>query len=287
MSAVPLVLLEGETFQLQPQGVAALESIDEELAVVVVTGAYRSGKSFLCNVLVGAVGEDGGDATAFQVGSTVKSCTQGIWVNLPPVEGEFAGGQRRRAVVVLDTEGLGSTNRNAQYDDRIFTLATLLASKLIYNSLGSIDEKSIQRLSFVAALAKLVSKSGPNSAADAGDMFPSFTWVLRDFQLRLVDKDGAPMAPPQYLEENLANLKGFSKDIMVGPLSPLSRRRRAHRLPPVETAQTPVRITRSVPAPVVPRSGWHHVACPRRPIPRPRPRRRDVPGSEPHLRRPA
>ena len=40
------------------------------------------------------------------------------------------------------------------YDTRIFSLATLLCSTLVYNSLGSIDENAINNLSFVANLAQ-------------------------------------------------------------------------------------------------------------------------------------
>ena len=42
-----------------------------------------------------------------------------------------------------DTEGSASFNRDANNDARIFTLATLISSYLIYNSVGAIDERSI------------------------------------------------------------------------------------------------------------------------------------------------
>ena len=39
----------------------------------------------------------------------------------------------RAWVVALDTEGLGGVEANQTYDARIFSLATLLCSHLVYN----------------------------------------------------------------------------------------------------------------------------------------------------------
>lgn len=33
----------------------------------------------------------------------------------------------------MDTEGLGGTDKNINYDDKIFTLSVLISSFLIYN----------------------------------------------------------------------------------------------------------------------------------------------------------
>ena len=52
------------------------------------------------------------------------------------------------------SRGLGGLEADVHYDTRIFSLATLLCSTLVYNSLGSIDENAINNLSFVANLAQ-------------------------------------------------------------------------------------------------------------------------------------
>ena len=67
-------------------------------------------------------------------------------------------------VVVLDTEGLGGLEADQHYDTRIFSLATLLCSTLVYNSLGSIDEGAISNLSFVANLSQHVRVSDEGDA---------------------------------------------------------------------------------------------------------------------------
>ena len=109
----------------------------------------------------------------------------------------------------MDTEGLDAVDRTSRFDDKVFTLAALLASKLVYNSTGSIDEKSLQRLSFVTALAKVLGKSESSS-----DIFPELTWVLRDFTLRLEGSDRRRISADTYLENQLAKQPGFDSKIM-------------------------------------------------------------------------
>jgi hypothetical protein len=46
-------------------------------------------------------------------------------------------------IFFIDTEGTASTNRDTTSDTKVFTLANLISSFFIYNSVGAIDEKSI------------------------------------------------------------------------------------------------------------------------------------------------
>jgi hypothetical protein len=57
-------------------------------------------------------------------------------------------------VVVLDTEGLGALDEDSNHDVRIFSLAILISSYFIYNSVGSIDENALSSLSLVINLTK-------------------------------------------------------------------------------------------------------------------------------------
>ena len=54
----------------------------------------------------------------------------------------------------MDSEGLGGVDKSQNYDVKIFTLAVLLSSFLIYNQVGVIDETAITNLSVVTNLAK-------------------------------------------------------------------------------------------------------------------------------------
>jgi hypothetical protein len=56
-----------------------LHGIKGKLAVVVVAGPYRTGKSYLLNRLLGR-------QSGFAVGGTIQACTKGIWLWGQPVQ---------------------------------------------------------------------------------------------------------------------------------------------------------------------------------------------------------
>ena len=138
-------------------------------------------------------------------------------------------------VLLLDTEGLGGLEADASYDLRVFSLATLLCSTLVYNSLGTIDETAISSLSFVAQLTRHIRINPAHTGVDGegggggdddehdeeadaeleatqfGRYFPTFTWVLRDFALDLCDERGDPISPDEYLEQSLRPQAGFDE----------------------------------------------------------------------------
>ena len=94
---------------------------------------------------------------------TINACTKGLWLwkkviymqnpaqpDIPPV-----------AMIVVDTEGLGAYDEDENHDAKIFLLALLLSSLLIYNSVGTIDENALNSLSLVINLSKKIQlKSG-------------------------------------------------------------------------------------------------------------------------------
>ena len=153
--------------------------------MVAVAGMYRTGKSYLLNRMI--LNRESG----FGVGPTINPCTKGLWIWKRPVPGFSADGEPIN-VLVVDSEGLGALDEDSNHDVRIFSLAILLSSYFVYNSMGSIDENALQNLSLVINLTKNIHvKSG--AASDDVDpeefakYFPSFMWVVRDFSLQLVD----------------------------------------------------------------------------------------------------
>lgn len=56
-------------------------------------------------------------------------------------------------IFFLDTEGSQSLTKDVDNDTKIFILAALISSYFIYNSVGSIDEKSISELNVVTKLS--------------------------------------------------------------------------------------------------------------------------------------
>lgn len=122
-------------------------------------------------------------------------------------------------LLVMDSEGIGAMDEDQNHDTRIFLLATLLSSMLIYNSVGTIDESALQNLSLIVNMSKqLQIRSQGAKETDPEELrsyFPSFMWVLRDFSLRLIDLQGNPITSKQYLENALLPQKGTSDNIEV------------------------------------------------------------------------
>jgi len=71
--AVPLILINEENqFGMCPEGEKLFENQTESFSVLIVTGLYRTGKSFLLNQLLG-------EKDVFKVDPTTQACTRGIW----------------------------------------------------------------------------------------------------------------------------------------------------------------------------------------------------------------
>lgn len=212
---------------------------DRRLAIVIIAGKYRSGKSFLLSQLGGgSMSNRAGSATSpsgrrvSTVGHTVASYTKGIWLaSTTPLRATAADGEELD-LLLLDSEGLGAPESDLQHDTTIFALSALLCSTLVFNGGGAIDEDSITSLSFVSSLGKVIRVSGggdstTSSATGTGRpaaahgleadtplnrFLPSFVWVLRDFSLEIVDGDGNEISADEYMEESLADQAAFDRD---------------------------------------------------------------------------
>ncbi|CAK9049728.1 Guanylate-binding protein 4 (GTP-binding protein 4) (GBP-4) (Guanine nucleotide-binding protein 4), partial [Durusdinium trenchii] len=194
---------------LQDNAVAILNQIPGRLAVVGIAGLYRTGKSYLLNRLLGL--QDG-----FEIGPTVNPCTKGLWIWGQPVQ--LAPDYH---CILIDTEGLGSTQRSSSCDMQIFSLCLLLSSYFIYNSMGVIDEQAIDDLHLVLNLAQHIHvksrrKTEEEKRTDLSLYFPIFLWVLRDFHLSLADEKGQSISEKEYLERALRPNPGHEERYEAG-----------------------------------------------------------------------
>lgn len=105
-----------------------VENLDAPLSIISIIGPYRSGKSFLANQLF-RLKESSFEGN--ESGFNVSYCTKGVWVDIRKLQD--------RNVVILDFEGLFAPGNSANYDSKLFSLATTLSSLLIYNSVRTID----------------------------------------------------------------------------------------------------------------------------------------------------
>lgn len=174
--------------------------------MISIAGVYRSGKSFILNQLAGY--KDG-----FNIGSTVEPCTQGIWMWLVEDSAQPRGPEGCR-YLLLDTEGLGSYIKTETYDVQIFSLALLLGSLFIYNSVNNIDESAIDKLSLVVQLTKHIraQSEGNDDPNQLKMYFPYFLWLVRDFALDL-SINGKKVSPREYLDSALQQMKGDPKKV--------------------------------------------------------------------------
>ena len=107
-------------------------------------------------------------------------------------------------------------DQDETYDAQIFSLALLLSSYFVLNSMGVIDETAIDRLFLITEISKRVCAAAEPSGVDGGAadaeaaeraqlsrFFPPILWLLRDFVLELRDADGGVLTPAAYMERAL------------------------------------------------------------------------------------
>lgn len=194
-------------FKMDPDAVAALQQVKGPLGIVSVCGRARQGKSFILNQLLGR-------GSGFQVASTHRPCTKGLWMWSTPLKRIAADGTEY-SLLLLDSEGIDAYDQTGTYSTQIFSLAVLLSSMFVYNQMGGIDEAALDRLSLVTEMTKHIrvrASQNTSSAAELGQYSPIFLWLLRDFYLELAE-DGRRVTPREYLESALQPMQGSGKAV--------------------------------------------------------------------------
>jgi len=212
MEAMPIPFIttgeDGTSLSVNPKAKEILTQIKKPLVVISVVGLYRTGKSFLLNCLMNKT-------NGFPLGSTVEAKTKGIWMWV----GDFPN-DARKAMVLLDTEGLHDPEKGSKsHDTELFTLAVLLSSVMIYNSKGAIDANSLEVLQVATELTSNISMKADKgkNEEEFGDefskFFPMLIWAIRDHHLEM-KHDGIDITANEYLESCLALKRGRTKDII-------------------------------------------------------------------------
>jgi len=177
------------------------------IGFVTLAGKYRTGKSFLLNKVIDISNEKEG----FKVDPSIEACTEGIWMWTQPIYNE----KENMHIFFLDTEGSSSTSRDQKHDATIFALGILMSSLFIFNSVGCIDEQSINQLSLTTTLSNNIAISSNLTKGDEYGLSyftPKFIWLLRDFTLEIQDQQGKNITANQYLENALVDEKTTYKN---------------------------------------------------------------------------
>ena len=191
-------------FIINPEAESVIKILPSPLGVISVAGMYRTGKSYLLNrVLLN-------QSNGFTVGPSINPCTKGLWMWSKTIQAHTPQGKPIN-LLIIDTEGIGATDEDHNHDNKIMTLAILLSSYFLYNSIGTIDENSIQSLSLIVNITKNIQKKNNNN--DFTKYLPTFMWVIRDFSLQLKNREGQPITSKEYLEYSLEFQQGNSEVI--------------------------------------------------------------------------
>ena len=146
----------------------------------------------------------------FEIGSTVESCTKGIWMwNQPIIDSNEVD---ENITILIDTEGLHSSERTTDVDLKIFALTILLCSSFVYNQMGPINEQALTDLHLIVNLVKYFGNLSDiksdnqqipqqNGADELGKFTgPDFFWCLRDFYHDISEQF---QTPNEYMEDCL------------------------------------------------------------------------------------
>ena len=211
--AIPFVIFQDNKFQIPEEAKNLLtEKEYANIGIISLVGKYRTGKSFLLNRVILNTQQSSG----FGVGATFKPCTKGIWIWSDPLIINNSNCTKTFPCFLIDTEGLGAYDEEINHDSKIFLIAILISSLFIFNSFGAIDETSINSLSFILNLSKIIkikSLTHDDNEEELAEYFPYFLWLLRDFSLKLEDLDGNVITEKQYLENSLENKIGDNEII--------------------------------------------------------------------------
>eukprot|EP01091_Cochliopodium_minus_P009363 TRINITY_DN2296_c0_g1_i1.p1 TRINITY_DN2296_c0_g1~~TRINITY_DN2296_c0_g1_i1.p1 ORF type:complete len:1111 (+),score=479.97 TRINITY_DN2296_c0_g1_i1:13-3345(+) len=195
---LPLITFDNKKglWNIGNEAKSMISRLSAPLGIIAVAGLYRTGKSYVLNRLLDR-------QSGFDIGSTINACTKGIYVWSKPIV--LKKNNKTFNILLIDTEGLGSFDQDSKHDAQIFSLALLLSSYFIYNSMGTIDEQALDKLSLVCNLSKHihVKDNDKSDNQDLSPFLPKFLWLVRDFSLQLVDMNNKPITSREYLETAL------------------------------------------------------------------------------------
>jgi hypothetical protein len=191
-----------------------LESLPDsvEIAPIVVSGVYRKGKSTLLNALLGYYGIEG--AQIFQTSQDPVACTIGMTICSKLLDGIDPNTKRPIKLLLIDSEGTESTREGAtqEHNRNIYTLCALLASTLIINAGGAIEQMTLIKLKDVTEVCESIESQAKQQVTNAVSSTtsssnfkgPRLIYCARDYNLNFTDQNHKPLSPDAYFEDNIS-----------------------------------------------------------------------------------
>ena len=124
-----------------------IESNQNNVAFLSITGPEKTGKSFLMGHILGV-------PRAFDDSSVLQSEHHPV-INIFSEPLGLEKNNQVFDVYLLDCQGFG---KSSEYDAQIFSIAILMSSMVIYNQKGPISNSSIEKMSFCQNILKQISE---------------------------------------------------------------------------------------------------------------------------------
>uniref|UniRef100_A0A8C4QFL7 GB1/RHD3-type G domain-containing protein n=1 Tax=Eptatretus burgeri TaxID=7764 RepID=A0A8C4QFL7_EPTBU len=121
-------------FEVDAATARHLSCMEGPSTVIAIIGSARTGKSYLLSRFFGW------ERAGFETGASTKPVTRGVWLWARPHPFK-----PNTQLILLDTEGLDEpgTLEGNDYDYKLFSLTILLASCVLYNTVGKIQRSML------------------------------------------------------------------------------------------------------------------------------------------------
>lgn len=170
---IQLIISDNGVLSINKTALEILKNLQGPIAICSVVGPYRTGKSYILNLLLNR-------PHGFVLGSELESCTRGIWMWDTPIKHKNKHGEFN--LILLDTEGLESFDSTPELDNMIFVLSMLLSSFFVYNTKNAIDREAVRKLGIISDLSKHIKDTSSDQINQNRVKLdsPDFIWVVRD-----------------------------------------------------------------------------------------------------------
>mgnify|MGYP003336503554 CR=1 FL=1 len=128
---------------------------DNPLAIISILGCYRSGKSFLLNIIAERLKDNNNISLPeiFPSKYSIEPVTNAILMQKDPIFINI--NNKQIAVMLIDTPGLFDTKTNQDITNKLFGIVSLLSSNVIYNIEKRIQEDHLQNIGIFSEITKI------------------------------------------------------------------------------------------------------------------------------------